>query len=209
VRARPVYARKRVLGICFGHQVLCRALGGKVGKARNGWDVGVRKVTFARDLLEGLAFPGDLVEELELPRSASLVEVHQDEVWEIPPAVTVLAYSEKTRVEVFAVGEHALGVQGHPEYTVDILHNLIDSLTNQKAIRRSVGEEARRTVAETGGPDLTFWTALCKTFLGRGGGGDHPQPTPPVRETMTPEVTSCAVACSGCFTGAAAMVQLA
>ena len=87
------------------------------------------------------------------------------QVWEIPPTATVLAYSEKTRVEAFAVGEHALGIQGHPEYTVDILHNLIDRLTDQNDIQRSVGEEARRTAAETGGPDRAFWTALCKGFL--------------------------------------------
>ncbi|EES06377.1 hypothetical protein BDA96_04G069700 [Sorghum bicolor] len=204
--------RKRVLGVCFGHQVLCRALGGRVGRARNGWDVGVRKVTFAPDLLEGrLEFLiGDLVAD-ELPaQSAGLIEVHQDEVWEIPPAATVLAYSEKTRVEVFAVGEHALGIQGHPEYTVDILHNLIDRLTGQKAIRRSVGEEARRTVAETGGPDRAFWTALCKGFLR--GGGDRTQPAlPAMRETTAaPEVTSCAVAgCGFTSAGAAAMIQLA
>ncbi|XP_022882778.1 gamma-glutamyl peptidase 5-like isoform X2 [Olea europaea var. sylvestris] len=36
--------QKKVLGICFGHQVLCRALGGKVGKAYSGWDIGIRKV---------------------------------------------------------------------------------------------------------------------------------------------------------------------
>jgi GMP synthase-like glutamine amidotransferase len=201
--------RKRVLGICFGHQVLCRALGGRVGRARNGWDIGVRKVTFSPDLLEGRRLEfliGDLVED-DLPRSAALIEVHQDEVWEIPPAATVLAYSEKTRVEVFAVGEHALGIQGHPEYTVDILHNLIDRLTNQRAIRRSVGEEARRTLAGTGGPDRAFWTALCKGFLG--GGGDRLQPAlPAMRETAAPEVTSCAVAGCG-FTSAAAMIQLA
>ncbi|CAI9761035.1 unnamed protein product [Fraxinus pennsylvanica] len=35
--------QKKVLGICFGHQVLCRALGGKVGKAYSDWDIGIRK----------------------------------------------------------------------------------------------------------------------------------------------------------------------
>lgn len=71
--------RKRVLGVCFGHQVLCRALGGRVGRARSGWDVGVRKVTFVQgqDLAGLLPFldVGD-----DLPRSASIIEVHQDEV---------------------------------------------------------------------------------------------------------------------------------
>ncbi|RLN08859.1 putative glutamine amidotransferase-like protein C13C5.04 [Panicum miliaceum] len=187
---------KRVLGICFGHQVLCRALGGRIGKARNGWDVGVKKVTFARDL-KGFEFLGGLE---ELPSSASLIEVHQDEVWELPPAATVLAFSEKTRVEAFAVGEHALGIQGHPEYTADILHNLIDRLTGQSAIPASVGEEARWTVAETGGPDRAFWTALCKGFLN---GGRRSCSSP------APEVTSRAIV-AGCFTaGAAPMVQLA
>jgi len=62
--------RKRVLGVCFGHQVLCRALGGRVGRARSGWDVGVRKVTFVhgQDLAGLLPFldVGD-----DLPRSTS------------------------------------------------------------------------------------------------------------------------------------------
>ncbi|KAF8783846.1 hypothetical protein HU200_000287 [Digitaria exilis] len=169
---------KRVLGVCFGHQLLCRALGGRVARARNGWDVGVRNVTFARGLVNNgsLGFLGDdLGGELELllpTTSAAIVEVHQDEVWEIPPGATVVAYSEKTRVEAFVVGENVLGVQGHPEYTTDILLNLVDRLTGHNAIDTSVGDEARRTVAVTGGPDRAFWTALCKGFLrGRGGGG--------------------------------------
>ncbi|OEL28634.1 Gamma-glutamyl peptidase 5 [Dichanthelium oligosanthes] len=112
--------RKRVLGICFGHQVLCRALGWRVGRARGGWDVGVRTVTFARGLDHlGLEFLGDLE---DLSRSTAIVEVHQDEVWEVPPRATVLASSDKTRVEAFAVGEHALGIQGHPEYTLSLIH---------------------------------------------------------------------------------------
>ena len=163
----------------------------------------MKKVTFAQDL-KGFEFLGGLG---ELPSSASVIEVHQDEVWELPPAATVLAYSEKTRVEAFAVGEHALGIQGHPEYTTDILHNLIDRLTDQSAIPASVSEDARRTVAETGGPDRAFWTALCKGFLNwaRRSSG---RPTP--AQEPAPEVMSSRAIVAGCFTaGAAPMVQLA
>ncbi|KAL6888418.1 hypothetical protein ACP4OV_009444 [Aristida adscensionis] len=205
--------RKRILGVCFGHQVLCRALGGSVGKACSGWDVGVRKVTFVQDL-EGFDFLPDLD---ELPPSASIIEVHQDEVWEIPAGARVIAYSKKTRVEAFAVGELALGVQGHPEYTTDILLNLVDRLLREGAIQGHVGDGARRTAAETGGPDRAFWTALCKGFLRGGGrqGGCHSRPPPaaPARETTTasPEVASHVATGGGggCFAGAGAVLPLA
>nr|CAB3449065.1 unnamed protein product [Digitaria exilis] len=195
---------KRVLGVCFGHQLLCRALGGKVARARSGWDVGVRNVTFARGLIDNGGLGGEL---LVLPTSAAIVEVHQDEVWEIPPGAAVVAYSEKTRVEAFVVGENVLGIQGHPEYTTDILLNLVDRLAGQNAIDGSVGDEARRTVAVTGGPDRAFWTGLCKGFL-RGGlksGGA----TDAKGVNVNARAAAAGVAVGSCFAGGAPMVQLA
>lgn len=46
----------------------------------------------------------------------------------------VIAFSDKTGVEMFTIGDHILGIQGHPEYSKDILNNLIDRLLNQDAI---------------------------------------------------------------------------
>lgn len=72
--------QKKVLGVCFGHQVLCRALGGKVAKSFSGWDIGVRKVRFTEEFYSygyGLLDGG---EEEEIPPSLSIIECHQDEV---------------------------------------------------------------------------------------------------------------------------------
>lgn len=152
--------QKKVLGICFGHQVLCRALGGKVGKACSGWDLGLRKVKFVADLpphcfLDGLE---------EAPTCASIIECHQDEVWELPLGAEVIAFSEKTGVEMFSIGDNVLGIQGHPEYTKDILYNLVERLQNDNSIESGFADDAKATL-ETAEPNRQFWEKVCKKFL--------------------------------------------
>lgn len=114
-------------------QVLCRALGGRVGKSYTGWDIGLRKVRIVKDCLLS-----ELVEDeegqVEIPKSLSIIECHQDEVWEVPSGAEVIAFSEKTGVEMFTFGDHIMGIQGHPEYTKDILCNLIDRLLSNGCI---------------------------------------------------------------------------
>ncbi|PKA65469.1 hypothetical protein AXF42_Ash005803 [Apostasia shenzhenica] len=123
--------RKRLLGVCFGHQVLCRALGGQVGKAHGGWEIGVREVNFIHEDLINCHFMEGFD---EIPKYASIIECHQDEVWEPPLDAKVIAFSAKTEVEAFCIEDHILGIQGHPEYTKDILDNLIDRLIDNSLI---------------------------------------------------------------------------
>lgn len=151
---------KKVLGICFGHQVLCRALGGKVGKAYSGWDIGLRRVSIVKDL-SPCSFPGDLT---EIPPSLSIIECHQDEVWEVPLGAEVIAFSDKTGVEMFTIGDHILGIQGHPEYTKDILYNLIDRLLSNNCIESAFAEKAKFGL-EIAEPDRKCWEKICKNFL--------------------------------------------
>ncbi|KAI8570230.1 hypothetical protein RHMOL_Rhmol01G0018000 [Rhododendron molle] len=152
--------RKKVLGICFGHQVLCRALGGKVGKASSGWDIGLRKVRIVKDIS-----PCAILDDLDdFPPALSIIECHQDEVWEVPVGAEVIAFSDKTGVEMFTFGDHILGIQGHPEYTKDILNNLIDRLLNTSCIEKGFADDARLKlqIAER---DRKCWERICKMFL--------------------------------------------
>ncbi|XP_020578585.1 gamma-glutamyl peptidase 3-like isoform X2 [Phalaenopsis equestris] len=128
------FMKKKVLGVCFGHQVLCRALGGRVGKALGGWEVGIKQITFVDDLSKHCPFLKDLH---DFPPHASIIECHQDEVWEAPIDAKVIAFSKRTAVEAFCIDEHILGIQGHPEYTKDILDNLIGRLVDNNSINRS------------------------------------------------------------------------
>lgn len=63
--------------------------------------------------------------------------INEMKVFEIPPKAEVVAWSEKTGVEIFRQGDHIMGIQGHPEYTKDILLHLIDRLLQRNLIQVS------------------------------------------------------------------------
>lgn len=146
---------KKVLGICFGHQILGRALGGKIGRARAGWDIGITQVQL---------YPSKIFSSLNMPTTLSVIECHRDEVWVLPPEAEVLAWSDRTGVEMFRYGDHIMGIQGHPEYTKDILLHLIDRLFNRELIEESLAEEAKSKL-EASEPDREAWGRLCTSFL--------------------------------------------
>ncbi|KAK7319499.1 hypothetical protein RJT34_04220 [Clitoria ternatea] len=148
---------KRILGICFGHQILGRALGGKVTRSPTGWDLGVRSITLASSLPLSLS-------SLDLPSRLSIIECHRDEIRELPAKAEVIAWSDKTGIEMFRYGDHIMGIQGHPEYSKDILLHLIDRLIQRDYITDAFGEEARGR-ALLWDPDKEAWKRLCVTFL--------------------------------------------
>ncbi|XP_071736919.1 gamma-glutamyl peptidase 5-like [Rutidosis leptorrhynchoides] len=147
---------KKVLGICFGHQVLARALGGKVARATSGWDIGIRTIN--------LSTSTNTLANLKLPSRLSLIECHRDEVRELPSRVEVLASSDKTKIEMFRCGNHIMGIQGHPEYTKDILMQLIDRLLQRSYIEEWNAVKGRASIAERD-PDREAWKKLCTSFL--------------------------------------------
>ncbi|XP_058190853.1 gamma-glutamyl peptidase 5-like [Rhododendron vialii] len=148
--------KKRVLGICFGHQILCRALGGKTGRATSGWDIGVRTVH--------LSPSSKLIASLKIPNFLSVIECHQDEVWELPPRAEVMASSNKTGIEMFKCGDHMMGIQGHPEYSTDILLHLIDRLLQRNFIAETYANELKANL-EAREPDREALKKLCISFL--------------------------------------------
>ncbi|RXH85390.1 hypothetical protein DVH24_002488 [Malus domestica] len=154
-RQRCGNAGGRIDGV-EGQEILSRALGGKSGRAITGWDIGIRTVH--------LSPSSKAFSSLNVPALLSIYEIHQDEVWELPPKAELIAWSDKTGVEMFKYGDHMMGIQGHPEYTKDILLNLIDRLAKLEYILVSEAEELKAKV-EACQPDRETWKRVCRSFL--------------------------------------------
>ena len=95
-----------VVGICFGHQIVAQALGGRVEKYADGWSVG-RQVYEAPD------------------GSLSLNAWHQDQVVEAPDGATALASSDFCRNAILSYGRRAWTIQPHPEFADPLVADLV------------------------------------------------------------------------------------
>ena len=105
-------------GICFGHQAMAEALGGRAEKSDKGWGVG-RHTYKVSDRPDWMA---------DIPDMFSLAVSHQDQVTTVPARTTTIATSDFC----LHAGLHyqafpAASFQGHPEFEPDYasaLHEL-------------------------------------------------------------------------------------
>ncbi|MCB1730179.1 MAG: GMP synthase [Halieaceae bacterium] len=98
--------RKKLVGICFGHQLVAQALGGRTEKSPKGWGVGLHTHRFNT----APAWYDDAGADLDILVS------HQDQVVTNAAGARVLASSEFCENAVCQIGEHILTFQGHPEF---------------------------------------------------------------------------------------------
>ena len=106
----------KMVGVCFGHQVMAEALGGRVEKSGKGWGVGLHD--YSIDEVEPWMDPVD---------SISVAVSHQDQVVVQPPNTQVLASSPFTPFAALAwTDRSAISVQFHPEFEPDYAKALIE-----------------------------------------------------------------------------------
>ena len=132
---RQLYVEERkVVGICFGHQLIAHALGGKVVRASNGWGVGVQSATLYQTC-------GWMQPDL---RSYRLVYSHQDQVVQLPESAEILGATAHCPIAMFSAGNRMLGIQGHPEFSREFAAALMDA--REHLIGPEIIEAARATL---------------------------------------------------------------
>ena len=132
-----------LLGICFGHQLLGQALGGRVAKNPRGREIGTTRLTLASAATSDPLFEG-------LERDIAVNMTHVDTVAELPPGATVLATTALEPHAAFRVGS-AWGVQFHPEIDGDVMRGY---LAARRALVEAEGLPHARLLAEaTDAPD--------------------------------------------------------
>ncbi len=104
-----IEAEVPLLGICFGHQLLADALGGRVGFHPGGREIGTVDIQLAPACQTDPLFS-------ELPTGFPAHVTHAQTVLDLPPGATRLAGNFFEPHHAFRAGTCAWGVQFHPEF---------------------------------------------------------------------------------------------
>ncbi|KAJ1305199.1 hypothetical protein OPQ81_000229 [Rhizoctonia solani] len=146
-RVTREHPRIKVIGTCFGHQIIARALGGQCVPNQKGWEVAVYNVRL-----------NEVGEKLFGRKEVRIHQIHRDHVPEthIPPGFEIIGSTPAcanqgmilrypdARDKIDYEGIHVFTVQGHPEFHESIVSKLVDVRELSGVLNPSVVAEARK-----------------------------------------------------------------
>ena len=124
-----------LVGICFGHQIIAQALGGKVEKYAGGWAIGPQDYDFGG-------------------QTVTLNAWHQDQVTTLPEGAEIVARNGFCENAALLYADRAFTVQAHPEFRDDFIAGLIGHRGGSvpaeliEAARARMGSADASTVAD-------------------------------------------------------------
>ncbi|KAH3680364.1 hypothetical protein WICPIJ_008304 [Wickerhamomyces pijperi] len=129
-----------VVGICFGHQIIGRAIGGSVGRNDKGWELGIDKVQINSSDAEIKELFKDISESKGDDNTFDILEVHQDIVQSIPAGsdFKIIGSTEKCAIQGIYKKDSVLTFQGHPEFNKPVLRDISVNIREQGHISEEV-----------------------------------------------------------------------
>lgn len=102
------------IGICFGHQIIARALGGRIDKNSGGWGFGISPTNFNAHEKWMTPFQDTL----------NLYAAHSEQVVELPKNAVALGGSSFCPIGSYKIGTHIFTTEYHPEMTPEFVNDL-------------------------------------------------------------------------------------
>lgn len=110
---------RKLMGVCYGHQLIASLFGGKIGNLSSGPRVGNVNLKLSNSALGKNSIPG-----LKAFTETNWLTSHLEYVEELPGGFEVLADSEHCPAEAYIWEDKLMGLQFHPEMDLEILHFL-------------------------------------------------------------------------------------
>jgi GMP synthase (glutamine-hydrolysing) len=145
------------MGICYGHQLLAEAMGGKVGFHPKGEEIGTVDITLSTEVNKDPLFK-------DMPVSIPVHVTHAQSALTIPQGATILASNNFEPYHAIRIGTCAWGVQFHPEYNTDIMKAYIINQADELIASGRNIDEIMMTVKETphASSIMKRFTQACK-----------------------------------------------
>ena len=145
---------KRIVGSCFGHQLIAKTFGGEVAQNENGWMIGNYDLRIQPEMSYSWMVPS--------PNNTGLYHFNRERVTRLPEGARAFAHSEDYTNFAYTLGDNILCLQGHPEQPLRAMNNFI------AAIDLSGDDLARAKIRlENGEPDSRIWAQWMMRFLAK------------------------------------------
>jgi len=155
--------KRKLLGICFGHQVVAEALGGKVEQV--GWNLSheVIQATTATATVPATEMTtattsSELLKQLQqVNNKLELLCVHRDQVTLVPPGFEVWCSNSACKVQGLYKNNHILTIQAHPEFSAELMRELLEYKRSVIQPEKLVDEALQRVDLPTNALWVAKW----------------------------------------------------
>ncbi|RUP39402.1 class I glutamine amidotransferase-like protein [Jimgerdemannia flammicorona] len=159
-RVYEEFPRVKMLGICFGHQIVGMAAGGTVEKNAKGWEFGFTETKLTPMGQKVFGTDKEFI---------NIQEVHQDHVPSLPPNFHLLATTAPhTPVQAtLSANGQVLTVQGHPEFPAGFVEELLRIRMAKGIVTEELFSQSLRTLYREGVDDVWIAGKMIEFLSGR------------------------------------------